>query len=43
MGHDSASTDNDEVLVVIRDPAMAKAWDERFERMWNDGGNFKEW
>lgn len=39
----SASTDNDEVLVVVRDPAMAQAWDEQFERMWNDGGNFREW
>ncbi|MBX6396549.1 MAG: phospholipase D family protein [Alicyclobacillaceae bacterium] len=39
----AASTTNDEVLVVIRDPAMAKAWDEQFERMWNDSGNFKEW
>ncbi|MDI3329081.1 MAG: phospholipase D family protein, partial [Alicyclobacillaceae bacterium] len=32
----AASTDNDEVLVVIRDPAMAQAWDGEFERMWND-------
>jgi phosphatidylserine/phosphatidylglycerophosphate/cardiolipin synthase-like enzyme len=39
----SASTTNDEVLVVIRDPAIAKAWDEQFERMWNDRGNFKDW
>ncbi|MDI3257391.1 MAG: phospholipase D family protein [Kyrpidia sp.] len=39
----AASTTNDEVLVVIRDPAMSQAWDEQFERMWNDAGNFKEW
>lgn len=39
----AASTTNDEVLVVIRNSSIASAWDEQFERMWNDGKNFKAW
>ncbi|WP_051074193.1 phospholipase D-like domain-containing protein [Effusibacillus pohliae] len=39
----AASTTNDEVLVVLRDVEMAKAWDTEFERMWSDKENFKDW
>jgi phosphatidylserine/phosphatidylglycerophosphate/cardiolipin synthase-like enzyme len=38
----AASTYNDEVLVVIHDANMAKAWDDQFERMWNDTNNFTD-
>jgi phosphatidylserine/phosphatidylglycerophosphate/cardiolipin synthase-like enzyme len=39
----AASTTNDEVLVVIRDPAIAKEWDAQFERMWDDTSQFADW
>ncbi|GIM47297.1 phospholipase D [Collibacillus ludicampi] len=38
----AASTTNDEVLVVIHDPEMAKQWEDQFERMWNDHSNFTD-
>ena len=31
---EDASTRNDEVLVVLRDPTMAKAWEAEFNAMW---------
>jgi phosphatidylserine/phosphatidylglycerophosphate/cardiolipin synthase-like enzyme len=39
----AASTTNDEVLVVDRDPAAAAKWDKQFERMWNDTKGFQDW
>ena len=33
-----ATYDNDEVLVVIRDPGVAKDWEGEFQQMWNDTG-----
>ncbi len=33
---ESASTRNDEVLLVLRDPTMAKAWEAEFNQIWND-------
>ena len=32
----NASTDNDEVLVVIHDSGIASNWDDEFQQMWND-------
>ena len=37
----SASTDNDEVLMVIRNEDIAKSFTEQFERMWNDTKGFE--
>jgi phosphatidylserine/phosphatidylglycerophosphate/cardiolipin synthase-like enzyme len=37
----AASTTNDEVLMVIRDPEVAKSFTEQFERMWNDTKGFE--
>jgi phosphatidylserine/phosphatidylglycerophosphate/cardiolipin synthase-like enzyme len=36
----AASTTNDEVLLVDRDPVGALKWDQQFERMWNDTSGF---
>lgn len=38
----SAATRNDEVFLVIRDPAMALKWTERFEQMWSHKLDYKE-
>jgi phosphatidylserine/phosphatidylglycerophosphate/cardiolipin synthase-like enzyme len=38
----AASTENDEVLVVVRDPAVAAAWEREFEGMWNDAARFRD-
>lgn len=38
----SASTINDEVLVVIHDSKAAEEFETQFERMWNDTKNFTE-
>lgn len=32
----AAATVNDEMLVVIRDPAVARAWKAEFDRMWRE-------
>ncbi|MDR3600540.1 MAG: phospholipase D family protein [Desulfosporosinus sp.] len=32
----NASTENDEVLVVIHDPEIASKWDDEFQQMWSD-------
>lgn len=37
----SASTDNDEVLMVIRNEDIAKSFTEQFEKMWNDIKGFE--
>ncbi|MDB4895250.1 MAG: hypothetical protein JWN15_1512, partial [Firmicutes bacterium] len=36
----AATTTNDEVLVVIPDPAMAKTWAQEFQHMWDDKANY---
>jgi phosphatidylserine/phosphatidylglycerophosphate/cardiolipin synthase-like enzyme len=36
----AATTTNDEVLVVMPDPAMAKSWAQQFQRMWDDKANY---
>lgn len=38
----SAVTRNNEVLLLIRDPEMARSWTAEFERLWNDTVSFKE-
>lgn len=38
----NAATTNDEMLVVVRDPATVKQWKQQFETMWNDTENFRE-
>ena len=38
----SASTINDEVLVVIHDSGIASKWDDEFQQMWNDTKNYSE-
>lgn len=40
---ENASTDNDEVLVVIRDSKLAKEWTKEFDAMWNDNKKFQNW
>lgn len=40
---EDASTRNDEVLVVLRDPTMAKAWETEFNQMWNDHAEYATW
>ncbi|MFM1654874.1 phospholipase D-like domain-containing protein [Brevibacillus sp. B_LB10_24] len=37
----AASTVNDEVLVVLRDETVAKAFSQQFENMWNDQDAFE--
>ncbi|SFL59683.1 PLD-like domain-containing protein [Paenibacillus sp. 1_12] len=37
----AASTTNDEVLMVIREPEVAKSFSEQFEKMWNDTKGFE--
>jgi len=37
----AATTENDEVLIIINDNNMAKAWKSEFELMWNDTSNYK--
>jgi phosphatidylserine/phosphatidylglycerophosphate/cardiolipin synthase-like enzyme len=37
----SASTSNDEVLMVIHDEAAAKSFSDQFDRMWNDTKSFE--
>lgn len=32
----AAATVNDEMLVVIRDPAVARSWKAEFDRMWRE-------
>ncbi|MDR3543111.1 MAG: phospholipase D family protein [Desulfosporosinus sp.] len=32
----NASTENDEVLVVIHDPGIASKWEDEFQLMWDD-------
>lgn len=39
----NASTVNDEMLVIVRDSGVVKQWKERFEAMWGDTQNFREW
>ena len=38
-----ATYDNDEVLVVIRGPGVAKDWENEFERMWGDTADYENW
>jgi phosphatidylserine/phosphatidylglycerophosphate/cardiolipin synthase-like enzyme len=38
----NASTENDEVLVVIHDPSTAAKWADEFQLMWDDTKNFSE-
>lgn len=38
----AASTDNDEVLMVIHNEDIAKSFTEQFERMWNDTKGFED-
>ncbi|WP_407308759.1 phospholipase D-like domain-containing protein [Desulfosporosinus sp. SB140] len=38
----NASTDNDEVLVVIHDSKIASNWADEFEQMWDDTKNYTE-
>jgi phosphatidylserine/phosphatidylglycerophosphate/cardiolipin synthase-like enzyme len=38
----AASTENDEVLVVIHDSAIAQKWEDEFQTMWNDTKNYSE-
>ncbi|CAG7651223.1 phospholipase D-like domain-containing protein [Paenibacillus allorhizosphaerae] len=37
----AASTTNDEILMVIRDPEVTKSFSEQFERMWADKKGFE--
>lgn len=37
----AATMKNDEMLIILHDPDVAKEWDAEFERMWNDEVNFK--
>lgn len=38
----NASTENDEVLVVIHDPSVATKWADEFQQMWDDTKNYSE-
>lgn len=38
----NAATNNDEMLVVVRDSAAVKQWKQQFETMWNDTDNFRD-
>lgn len=37
---ENASTNNDEMLVIIRDKETVSRWKQQFEAMWNDTENF---
>jgi phosphatidylserine/phosphatidylglycerophosphate/cardiolipin synthase-like enzyme len=37
----AASTTNDEIIIVIRDPAVAKSFETNFNHMWNNEKGFK--
>ena len=37
---EAATDKNDEVLVIIKDAATAKAWKTEFDNMWNDTTNY---
>lgn len=39
----SASTHNDENLVVLRDKTMARSFDAEFNQMWNDTADYSTW
>jgi phosphatidylserine/phosphatidylglycerophosphate/cardiolipin synthase-like enzyme len=39
----AATSENDEVLLVIQDPVMAQSWDNEFNTMWNDNANYSNW
>jgi len=38
----AASTENDEVLVVIHDPGIASKWGDEFQLMWNDTEDYTD-
>lgn len=38
----NASTENDEVLVVIHDPGISSKWADEFQQMWDDTKNYNE-
>ncbi|WP_407310876.1 phospholipase D family protein [Desulfosporosinus sp. SB140] len=38
----NASTENDEVLVIIHDPSIAAKWSDEFQQMWDDTNNYSE-
>jgi phosphatidylserine/phosphatidylglycerophosphate/cardiolipin synthase-like enzyme len=38
----NASTENDEVLVVIHDPGIATNWEGEFQQMWNDTKDYTD-
>ncbi|KEO84241.1 phospholipase D-like domain-containing protein [Tumebacillus flagellatus] len=38
-----ASTDNDEVLLVVKDPKATAAFQAQFDRMWSDTKGFKDY
>lgn len=40
---ESASTRNDEVLLILHDPTMARAWDSEFNQMRNDPQDYTVW
>jgi phosphatidylserine/phosphatidylglycerophosphate/cardiolipin synthase-like enzyme len=40
---DEATYDNDEVLVVIDDPGVAKDWESELGRMWGDTADYENW
>jgi hypothetical protein len=40
---DEATYKNDEVLVIIRDPGVAKDWESEFERMWGDTADYESY
>ncbi|MBM7109674.1 Phospholipase D precursor [Brevibacillus laterosporus] len=39
----AASTKNDEVLMVLYDPEVARAFEEQFNRMWQDTKGFRDY
>ncbi|AFM41958.1 hypothetical protein Desaci_3050 [Desulfosporosinus acidiphilus SJ4] len=38
----NASTENDEVLVIIHDSGIAAKWTDEFQQMWDDKKNYQE-
>ena len=38
-----ATYDNDEVLVIIHSPSMARDWDSEFQRMWDDTADYENY
>jgi phosphatidylserine/phosphatidylglycerophosphate/cardiolipin synthase-like enzyme len=38
----AASTTNDEVLIVLKDPQGAEKCAKEFERMWNDAKHYRD-